>query len=231
MFSVFAMTIGAAYYGYAVGTICSIVANNDLNAAAYHDKLDLIYSWVDHHQLPPHLRGQVLRYFKKSLSERAAASESTIMNDLSPPLRKEVAEFVISAEVRENPLFDGLPMNAVARLQNILQKVSTDAGNCIITPDESGTSMYIIRSGTARLEPIPKENGLEQAPRTLSTGDSFGEEILAGLAERYKYKVSAVSDVQMFMIEEGEFMALFANMPDIVDLMRQNAAKLTSYVC
>ena len=38
-------------HGYAVGIICSMVANRDLNAAAYHDKMDLVYAWVDHHRL------------------------------------------------------------------------------------------------------------------------------------------------------------------------------------
>merc|ERR1712048_774186 len=93
--TVVAMVVGGIYYGYAIGTICSIVADRDLNARAYHERMDLVYSWIDHHRIPSDMRRQIIRHFKIYLSEKSAASEEDVFNDLSPALKKEVGEFVM----------------------------------------------------------------------------------------------------------------------------------------
>jgi CRP-like cAMP-binding protein len=222
-YTIVAMTIGGAYYGYAVGTICSIVANNDLNASAYHDRMDLLYSWLDHHAIPVEMRKRILKYFKTFLREKSAVNDSEIVDDLSPALRKEVGQFVVHDDIRQNPLFDNLAINAVIRLQKIIQNVSVDSDSYIVTQDEAGTAMFIIRTGHLKIARPGKP------PQTLSAGDSFGEEVVAGLTEKYHYSVQAVEDSHLFMLEEGEFADLFVHMPDVLVTMKNNALELTRH--
>jgi len=86
--------------------------------------------------------------------------------------------------------------------------------------------MFIVRSGMVKLERCDTSG--EQLPsRILSTGDSFGEEILSGLQERYDYSVFAVEKrASLYVIEEEEFQILFAHMPDIRDQVAKNAESL-----
>merc|ERR1719487_1255881 len=108
-----------------------MVSNNDLNASAYYDRMDLIHAWLQHHKLPMHKKRTVRRYFKAYLTERSAVSESDIWHDLSPELQKEVGDYIIHEDVKFNPLFDGLNIGTVVRLQSILQRVTILGGRAI----------------------------------------------------------------------------------------------------
>merc|ERR1719487_1116590 len=78
-YTTLAMVVGGAFYGYIVGSITSIVANNDLNASAYYDRMDLIHAWLTHHhhRLPKQMKRTLRRYFKAYLTERSAVNEAT----------------------------------------------------------------------------------------------------------------------------------------------------------
>merc|ERR1712176_1642759 len=133
------------------------------------------------------MRRKVLRHFKIYLKEKAAANEDEVFNQLSPGLKKEVGEYVMHADIRDNPLFDGLPANAVIRLQQVVEPMLVESGQSIVTEGEAGTAMFVIRDGRLRIESPDADAGL--SVRYLSPGDSFGEEILAGLDETYNYTV------------------------------------------
>merc|ERR1712014_66662 len=105
---------------------------------AYYERMDAIYAWLDHHQFPQDLRRRVIHYFKDYLTEKAAVHESDVVNDLSPMLRNEVSNLVIHEDVRNNPVFDELPTNAIARLGSIVQNVFVDEGNSVVEEGEAG---------------------------------------------------------------------------------------------
>merc|ERR1719424_959813 len=129
-----------------------MVSNSDLNASAYYARMDLIQAWLSHHHLPLQLKKTLHRYFKAYLSERSAISEAEIWDDLSPELQKEVGHYLLHESVKTNPLFDGLGIGCVVRLQSILQKVTVLRGRQVITKGETGTAMYIILSGMCQIE-------------------------------------------------------------------------------
>merc|ERR1719411_531512 len=117
-------------------------------------------------------------------------------------------------------------MNAVTRLQNIVNTMYSEEGNVIVHAGESGTAMFIINDGTAKQEFIA-EAGRTIQPRTLSAGDSFGEEILCSLMDTYGYTVTVIQKrACLFMIEEEKFKSLFEHMPDVLDQIVKNATKL-----
>merc|ERR1719181_1372386 len=85
-YTTMAMVIGGGFYGYVVGAITSVVSNSDLNSAAYHERMDLIYAWLNHHRLPIGLKRTLRKYFKSYLSEKTAISEASVFADLSHDL-------------------------------------------------------------------------------------------------------------------------------------------------
>ena len=128
-----------------------MVSNHDLNACAYYDRMDLIHAWLAHHNLPMHKKRVVRRYFKAYLTEKSAVSEADIWHDLSPELQKEVGEYLVHENVKFNPLFDGLPLGCVVRLQSILRRVTLSPGTVLTRAGEAGTAMYIIISGAVNM--------------------------------------------------------------------------------
>merc|ERR1719277_2266748 len=85
-----AMVVGGAFYGYVVGSISSLVSNSDLNASAYYDRMDLIHAWLDHHRLPMAIKRLLRRFFQAYLRESAALKETDVWHELTPELQKAV---------------------------------------------------------------------------------------------------------------------------------------------
>lgn len=223
-FTTVAMVIGGGFYGYVVGSITSMVANNDLNQSAYYERMDLIHAWLTHHRLPMNMKRDLRRYFKAYLAEKSAVSEADIWHDLSPELQRDVGEFIIHEDVKCNPLFDGMSIGSVVRLQSILQRVTVLTGRTLTTKGEVGTAMYIIVDGSLQMDTWNDKGALQTD--LLGPGQSFGEEVLLGFCENYTYTVTVVEKAKLEMILEDEFLNLFQAMPNVLERMRQNAIDL-----
>jgi len=207
--------VGGGFYGYVIGIISVVVSTRDLNQAAYYDRMDLVSAWIDYHKFPRGLRVEIRRHFHEYLAAKSAVSESQIYDDLSPQLREDVCKYLIKDEVIHNPLFDGLPISTIVRIQNILHSVKFRDGHKITSKGESGSSMFMIISGRVR-----KEGDSETME--LSHGDSFGEELLFGLCEQYQYTTTSVGNTHIYIIVEEEFQNTFRMMPDVVEGMKAN---------
>jgi len=232
IYSTAAMVIGGGFYGYVVGSITSMVANNDLNASAYYERMDLIQAWLTHHHLPMQMKRVLRRYFKAYLSEKSAVSEADIWHDLSPELQKDVGQYIVHQEVKSSPLFDGLGISSVVRLQSILQRVTILSGRAVTCKGEPGTAMYIIESGYVIKN--TRDDDEEHDPQDkkglvkLGPGQSFGEEVVLGFVEYYTYTVTVKegNKARLDMIREDEFLNLFSMMPNVLQRMRENFLEL-----
>lgn len=223
-YTIFAMVIGGGFYGYAVGSISSIVAASDMNASAYYERMDIIHAWIKHHRLPNHMQKIVIRYFKDFLSSRSAASETDLWNTLSPALQRDVGAYIVHDEVKHNFLFEGLAVNAVVRLQAVLRSVTIPVGQLITSTGEAGTAMYIIVAGLVDMQKDGNGNGPKYSH--LGAGESFGEEIVLGLTDDYNYTTRAIEKSTLQQILEDDFLELFRNMPNMKERMRRNAIAL-----
>lgn len=227
VYTILAMVVGGGFYGYVVGSICSMVASSDLNSSAFYDRMELIHAWVNHHKLPLPIQRRLRRYFKIYLSEKSAINEAEIWRDLTPELQREVGEYIINREVCANPLFDGLAMGTVVRLQSILQKTSTPQGRVIVQKGEPGMAMYLLMSGSA--QQVTQDAQGKEHITNLGIGQSWGEEILLGFYESYEYTVTTLQKCKMEMLLEDDFIGLFTHMPSVMERMRQNALELNPH--
>merc|ERR1712048_459601 len=62
----------------------------------------------------------------------------------------------------------------------------------------------------------------------ITIGDSFGEEIILGLEDCYRYAIVASTDIVAYLIPESGFVESFTNMPDIIEQMRRNYNEMNS---
>jgi len=240
IYTTFSMVLGGAFYGYVVASITSMIASNDLNATAYYDRMDLIHAWLNKHQeLPKEKKGLIRRYFKDFLSEKSAISEADIWQDLSPEMQKEIGVYLVHENVKHNPLFDGMSLGCVVRLQSILRSITMQEGHIVTTAGDAGSAMYIIMSGiikkkTERTNEIVLHQGKEcEAIKSgtrkqkdinmLGPGESFGEEVLLGILHVYEYTTTVMEKAKFQIILADEFINVFATMPFVIDRMRANA--------
>eukprot|EP00929_Paragymnodinium_shiwhaense_P106796 TRINITY_DN7250_c0_g1_i1.p1 TRINITY_DN7250_c0_g1~~TRINITY_DN7250_c0_g1_i1.p1 ORF type:complete len:794 (+),score=142.87 TRINITY_DN7250_c0_g1_i1:95-2476(+) len=226
-FSIFAMVIGGAFYGYLIGTITEVVSSSDLNNLKYKERMSLVLSFVDHYKLPPRMRRRVLKYFRGITAEKSAQSLSELTAELSPNLLKEMSCYLISHDILYHPLFTNVPFNALIRVEALAKTLLVDAGSVVASEGDAGTAMFVVTAGTCKMELEDSNGTLIQ--ETLVPGNSFGEEIITGLCETYMYQVTAATNCRLFMVEEGNYVEAFEYMPTMMETMQENAATRSIY--
>ncbi|CAJ1437123.1 unnamed protein product [Effrenium voratum] len=91
VFTMLAMILGGAFYGYVVGNISVILASNDVNWRAKKERLEVIDAWLTHHRFPLRLRRRIWGYYKVTVSSQVIWDDSVVFSELSEELREEVA--------------------------------------------------------------------------------------------------------------------------------------------
>merc|ERR1712093_385770 len=110
-------------------------------------------------------------------------------------------------------------------------KTQTHANERIVSHGDPGTAMYVLVEGFGRFDygsmwtPPELQKEITTTPTSasgrfqqLTAGQSFGEEIVFGLAETYMYTIVAVRASTFYSISEDGFKDQFRNMPDLHDL-------------
>lgn len=103
---------------------------------------------------------------------------------------------------------------------------------------DEGMAMYIIQDGSALFESghqyqadneelgknLVKVDHAERSKhtRTLTDGDSFGEEIILGLEEEYHYAIVSATDLTMLVISKKGFQEQFSSSPQLLHRMTEN---------
>merc|ERR1712232_589827 len=114
-----------------------------------------------------------------------------------------------------NMLFEGLSATAIAKLVPIVQHMNVEVNERLVACGEPGIAMFVVIEGIAHMSWDYSVGG-ELFEKSIETGDSFGEEIILGLEERYSYTVTATSTMIVHMIQEIEFQTCFQAMPDLL---------------
>jgi len=233
-YAMFAMVVGGAFYGYIIGSVTSIVSDMDLNARAVSNRMDLVQSWLDCHlTIPKALRRRVRKSYKLTLSEQSALPDSSILKELSPELRADMAFFIMHDHVTANPMFHGISKRALSNLVMILQNNYAQPNEFIVKVGNPGIAMYVLIDGSARYDRgvIWRPAGVRiegKKFQKLKEGDSFGEEIIFGLEEDYNYTIIAISACQFHSISEDGFIDQFRSMPSVHRFMYHNVLEMRS---
>merc|ERR1712232_1213709 len=120
-----------------------------------------------------------------------------------------------------SPLFHGVPFNALIRVQGIVQLVCAEEKSVVVSSGDAGTAMFIITGGAIKLENVVSSSASDDL-EMLYAGDSFGEEIITGVAESYSYNAMSLVATSMYMIEEKDFKEAFEYLPDCLEQMQHN---------
>lgn len=219
-----AMVLGGGFYGFVIAEMSSIVATRDIKTRRFHEKLDTIGAWLEHHELPIPYRERVLRYLRAHYRKRTALDEHAILDDLSPELREELIQHLLPDAIVRNPLFESLPTGTLAHLTPIIFTTVKNTNDYVVRAGSPGEGMFIIATGKALqlgASMLDSSSNHSQVSE-LDVGDSFGEQVLLGLEKVYSYTVKAVCPLEMHTIPTEEFLKCFKGMPDILERIKSN---------
>jgi CRP/FNR family transcriptional regulator, cyclic AMP receptor protein len=134
---------------------------------------------------------------------------------------RRIVEVELEQQLASVPLLAGLEPKVRRRLAEVGKRRTYPPGEAIVREGTTGTALYIILSGTARVE---KGDGERLAE--LSAGDFFGE--LALIEEHPRTaSVIAESETDCLLFPSWEFMALLDEHPEVaIPIMRALIGRL-----
>jgi len=199
------MVFGGAFYAYVIATLSSIVTNQDANQRLISEKMDSIMTYMRVRKFPKQLFRRVRNYYKHYYNMKTALNESSILNELSPKLRSEVALYLIDQTVSDNPLFKDMDATSFSRLITILYPIKIVEGEYLFQAGDLGEEMFMLISGT--LEVVDSDFKVQAL---LTAGAYFGELCALGVTNQRTCGVRAVRSCELYSLSRNDFFEAFA---------------------
>jgi CRP-like cAMP-binding protein/Zn-dependent protease len=153
------------------------------------------------------LAGPVIRGLLKltlSLVRRVSGLVRAVRFRLETTWRVEAAQLIDAL-----PAFDDLPEEVLSDLAGRVRLRIFHTGEPVFRQGDRPDALYIVRTGTVRIEDEDPETSDTRVLRTMGRGESFGEMGLLG-GHRRQATVRAVGEVELFEVDKGTFDRLLA---------------------
>lgn len=214
IFLLFTMLLGTSVFAYVVGSVCGIVAAMDRQANAFHEKMDLLSDFMKLLKAPRGLRNKLKAYFRYKDGSTDINEWRSLLDEMSPDLRAEVAMVQCGTWLRKIHFFVGSPRDLVVQVASCLCKQTFPGGECVIMQGESAPGLYIVERGV-----------IGGKGRVFLAGSFFGEEALASEHVRLKYVVRALTFSDVFLLQREVVAPVIARYPAVADRLRRFAVR------
>jgi CRP-like cAMP-binding protein len=187
LFTILAMGVGVAFFGYLLGNVSEIVATDSVSARI-QERMQSINGYMRSRNIPSALKGRIRNYFRYMLMRKSVFDEKSILEELSLSLRFELTQFLNQDMIQRVPLLHDLDEACVNMVVENLNPVFFDQGAVIFSEGEAGREMFLICSGSIELsvqvktettvetlEGATNELVTQRKVRRLLAGEYFGE--------------------------------------------------------
>lgn len=121
------------------------------------------------------------------------------------------------------PIFADLAEDALKQIALLGKRKSFEKDSVILLENDSGSALFVIITGKVKVSRV-SDDGREVILSILSDSDFFGEmAILDGLSR--SANVTAIEDVEIFMIQRSDFLDLLYNHPEVSIALMQELTK------
>jgi len=197
-----AMCIGSVMYAYAIGEVCSIIANMDEATSAYNSQSDLLNTYCKDNALPRALVIRLRQYFRQNKHIQRSHYFKGLLDIMSPTLRSEVTIF-LNAEVLTRIPFFQIP-NQV-EFHRFLAEITSKMEARLYAQEETvinlGDRMKGVNLVTRGIAFGGVAFGTNQKWGIFTVGQWFGTEGLL-LERRHMYEVKAVKILEVEFISK-----------------------------
>ncbi|XP_057675111.1 cGMP-dependent protein kinase 1-like [Corythoichthys intestinalis] len=118
--------------------------------------------------------------------------------------------------LRSVPSFQALPEDVLSKLADTLEETHYNDGDYIIRQGATGDTFFIVSEGQVIVSQQSASSGEQVPPKTLSTGDWFGERALKGEDVRTA-SVTAVGAVTCLVVDRESFKQLIGGLEEVND--------------
>jgi hypothetical protein len=221
LFTLLVMVMGVSMYAYVIGDVSTLIANIDARQTLFRQKMDAVNQYMAYHDLPHELRQRVRRSCEYYWSCNHGMGVTGLLNDVSPPLRTEIALYLNRDIIEKVPLFKGCSIAFIESLVTRLHAQVIGPEEFICRKGDVGQEMYFISKGAVA---ILDEDDQESVVSTLAEGSYFGEVALL-YTERRTATVKALTYCHLFVLSKTDLDELLQLYPEFAEHMHQNARR------
>jgi len=219
IYTMLAMILGAGLYATVVANVASLIARADSARAAFDSKIERLNTFMKYKNMPDPLQKKILGYHEYLWQTGLGHDHETLLEDLSPGLRRSVGVFLNRHIMEQIPMLQGAETAVLHRLISGLTSVVYTPGDIIIHHGEPGSIMYLINRG--EVEVVDPKQGVVA---TLSEGEYFGELALLDPDRPRLADVRAKTFCALSMINRETFAMVLEQFPDFAAHVRKVAA-------
>ena len=151
-YCIIAMLLGAGYYAYVVGTMCSLVQGLDVANLAFQEQMDAMNSYMGTCQMPSELRVRIRKYcyYRREMAKRA--QERDLLQGISQSLRSEVVLYNHRDRLEHVPHFARAPTPFLSRIAQLLQPSVFGPNDMVMEEGQVNLHVYLVTKGRVQIE-------------------------------------------------------------------------------
>lgn len=202
------MLAGALMWAHTIGKFCGIVATLDPNGRQFKAHLDALNAYMSQELMPREMRRRLREYFHNSKHQRAADTNRTLLELMSPTLQGEVAWHVNHRWLQRVPFLHNMP-------RPFLVEVAVNLHSIVFAPGDAAPHglLYIVHDGLA----LHRGN-------LLTKGKVWGEDmILRSVHLRHRHLARALNYLTCLYMNRLELMSIASHYPNTFKKLRRCA--------
>jgi hypothetical protein len=221
IFAVFAMLVGAIFFGYGISEVVNIVASLREKDTEFRRQMDTVNSYMKARDLPVELREEIREYFvqlQKS-KEQDLEAEEAILDQLSAMLRSKVAFAINDHFLTSMPFFQGSDPSFLLDLALSMRMLYLPPFETVITEGEYGDTMYFIVRGAIE---VSRNN---EVLVVLGEKSYFGEMAVLNKSKMRTASVRTLCFCELRLLTRSELLAALRKTPN----MRRQIMKMRQF--
>eukprot|EP00854_Cymbomonas_tetramitiformis_P017656 gene17656-21037_t len=220
--AMFFQLVGAVSAGALIGNVVGIVAQWDIVASRYRDKMHEINQFMQFHRVPKDLRMRVRNNsaFQHDLTNGASQSLK-VLKDLPLPLQRELQLQLLGPILKKVDFFRKVNSSFLKEVCMILVQEIFLPGDMVVVCGDLANEMYFISRGQLQ---VASGDG-KVLYKVLSSGDYFGERMLIDDQPKRSATVQCISYCEMYYTTKEPFMKLLGNFPEYKEALLTDIAK------
>mmetsp|Transcript_3477 Transcript_3477/g.12659 ORF Transcript_3477/g.12659 Transcript_3477/m.12659 type:complete len:1172 (-) Transcript_3477:89-3604(-) len=223
LFAMFLIIMGAGLFGLIVGKMSKLSESMGMKIQEYKRRQTAANQFLKNRRVPKKLRKRTFEYYEYVLRHAAFMDERTIMEDLSPSLRRELTFLLHKDILEEVPVLSFGSHGFQAVVVEMLEPTLVLEGEYVLITGDAAQEMYFIKDG---IMAFVDNHGLTF--RELEAGSFFGEvQVLDGT--RCDTSVRAKTNCELLGLSRTNLAALLQDFPEFENTLRAAAAMRASH--
>eukprot|EP00210_Caulerpa_lentillifera_P001188 g1144.t1 len=167
--SMIGMVIGVTVFAYFMGSMSSMMSSLNNTNTRITRKTIALEEFLKKRKVPSNLAERVRTFFQHILSRQIVVDETSIINELSLPLRTELTLYLYRDILAGVPFFRGKDPQFIVRVVPLLKLEYYGPGEVVIRQGDPGDVMYFVSHGHLEVRAYYEES--DDKDLLLQSGD------------------------------------------------------------